>query len=347
MTARIGYTLSSEEHPPQVLIDNARRAEQVGFDFVGISDHFHPWVEQQGQSPFVWSVLGGIAQVTERIEVLVEVVCPIGRLHPAIVAQAAATSAALLEGRFVLGVGTGEYLNEHITGEVWPHIDVRREMLMEAIDIIRELWRGDWVNYMGGYFSVEKAKLYTLPRQLPEIVVSGFGVTSAGMAGMVGDGFVSVAPERELVQAFEEGGGRGKPKYGQVNVCYAETEEEAREIAFRYWPNAGIPGQAASELRLPAYFEQLAKMLTPEAATEHVALGPDPQRHIGAIQAFIDAGYDHVYVHQIGPRQAEFLRFYEREVLPQVKAGAEAEETYAAERELAFRERLDEEQPED
>jgi len=346
MPATIGYTLSCEEFGPQTLVDNARRAEQAGFDFVGISDHFHPWTNRQGQSPFMWSVLGGISQVTSEIRVLLEVVCPIMRVSPAIVAQAAATSAALLPDRFVLGVGTGEYLNEHITGEGWPHIDIRREMLAEAVDVIRQLWRGEWINFAGEYFTVEQAKLYTLPEHLPPIVVAGSGPKSAAMGGMIGDGFVSIAPKRELISAFEEGGGRGKPKYGQVLVCYADTEAEAREIAFRYWPNAGISGQATSELRLPAYFEQVAQTLTPEQATKQVALGPDPRRHIEAIRQFVDAGYDHVYVHQIGPRQVEFIQFYEREVLPEIVTET-LEEQQAADHKLSFREHLDRELPDD
>jgi G6PDH family F420-dependent oxidoreductase len=225
--ARIGYTLSSEEHGPQTLINNAALAEDAGFDFVGISDHFAPWTETQGHSSFVWTVLGGIAQATADIGVLVEVTCPIMRYHPAIVAQAAATSASLLEGRFSLGVGTGEYLNEHVVGEGWPHIDVRREMLAEAVDIIRKLWSGHYIDHYGEYFTVEQGKIYTLPDELPPIIVSGLGPKSIALAGQIGDGLVSLAPSPEFIKTFDDNGGRGKSKYAQINVCYASTREEA------------------------------------------------------------------------------------------------------------------------
>jgi coenzyme F420-dependent glucose-6-phosphate dehydrogenase len=334
--AKFGYTLSSEEHGPQFLIDNAARAEQAGFDFVGISDHFHPWAEKQGQSPFSWSVVGGISQRTSQIEVLMEVVCPIMRYHPAIVAQAAATCAKLLEGRFSLGVGTGEALNEHVVGEGWPHINVRQQMLEEAVQIIRQLWQGRTVDHYGEFFTVEAAKLYTLPRQTPPIIVSAFGPKAAQLAARIGDGLVSVAPNKQLVDQYRSEGGSDKPRYAQIDVCYCDDKDEARRIAFEFWPNAGVKGQLASELRLPAYFEQAAGMTDAESGTQSMVLGADAEEYLEEAQKYLDAGYDHVYFHQIGPDQESFLEFAESELLPRL-----ASKTIATERELAFRERLD------
>ncbi|HKY15912.1 MAG TPA: TIGR03557 family F420-dependent LLM class oxidoreductase, partial [Microthrixaceae bacterium] len=243
---KIGYTLSSEEHPPRRLVDLAADAEAAGFQFLTISDHFHPWVSRQGQSAFVWSTIGGVACSTERIPLAVGVTCPILRIHPAVVAHAAATAAAMMPGRFSLGVGTGERLNEHVLGQRWPAIEERREMLEEAIEVMRRLWTGDSVDHRGEHFTVENARLHTCPETPPPVVVSAFGPTSAEMAGRVGDGLWSTAPSEELVEAFERGGGDG-PRYGQITMCWAEDEAAARRTALEYWPNSAIPGQLASE----------------------------------------------------------------------------------------------------
>src|SRR3954470_10527888 len=187
---QIGFHLSSEELPPGTMVECARRAEQIGFDFLTVSDHFHPWTHAQGESPFVWSVLGAIAAVTERVEVGTAVTCPTVRIHPAILAQAAATTASLLPGRFFFGVGTGEALNEHILGDPWPPSEVRRDMLAEAIQLIRLLWEGETTTYHGEHYIVETARIFTLPDQLPPIVVSGFGPRAAELAGELGDGYM-------------------------------------------------------------------------------------------------------------------------------------------------------------
>jgi coenzyme F420-dependent glucose-6-phosphate dehydrogenase len=305
-----GYTLSSEEHPAGTLITNAAAAEEAGFDFLGLSDHFSPWVNKQGQAPFSWSVAAGISQRTTHIALLMEVVCPIMRYHPAIVAQAAATTASLLEGRFSLGIGTGEYLNEHIVGEGWPHIDVRRAMLAEAIAILRKLWHGEQCSFYGNYFTVEEARIYSLPSQLPPLVISGFGPKSVQLAGEAGDGLVTTSPSSHLVRLFEQSGGRGKPKYAQVDVCYGPDKNAARKTAFTHWPQGGLKGQMMNELRLPAYFEQACKLLNETSATEEVVLGDDVDEYQEAVQKYIDAGFDHIYFHQIGPDQAGFLQFY-------------------------------------
>jgi G6PDH family F420-dependent oxidoreductase len=313
---KYGYTLAAEEHPAPALVEQAARAEAAGFDFVSLSDHIAPWAEVQGQSSFSWSVLGGISQRTERIEVLLGVVCPIMRYHPAIVAQAAATTASLLEGRFTLGVGTGEYLNEHIVGEGWPHISVRLEMLEEAVDIIRKLWSGRQLSYGGSYFVVEECKIYSLPRTPPPIAVSAFGPKAAKLAGKIGDGFVSLIPKQELIQTFEQAGSSGKPKYAQIHACYDTDESRARQTAFKHWPNAGVSGQASSELRLPAYFEQAAQPVDAATATKNMALGPAVDSYVASVRQFIDAGYTHIYFHHIGPNQDAFFNFWQTKLAP-------------------------------
>ncbi len=313
----IGYALSCEEHPPNDLVRFAQGAEDVGFSFVGISDHFHPWVDSQGHSPFVWSVIGGIAAATERIRLGTGVTCPTVRIHPAIIAQAAATSACMMPGRFFLGVGSGENLNEHILGDRWPPTDVRQEMLEEAVEVIRLLWQGGTQSHEGKHYRVENARIYTLPEEPPPIIVAGSGPKAVDLAARIGDGFWGVSPKAELLEQFDQAGGTG-PKYGQVTVCWAADEEEAKKTAYEIWPNAGIAGELAQELPTPTHFEQAAQMVTPDDLAESLPLGPDPERHLEQIRAYEDAGFDHVYVHQVGPDQEGFLRFYEREVLPRV-----------------------------
>jgi coenzyme F420-dependent glucose-6-phosphate dehydrogenase len=314
----LGYALSSEEHPPADLVAHARRAEEAGCRFALISDHFHPWVDRQGHSPFVWTVLGGIAQATERLEVGTGVTCPTVRIHPAILAQAAATTADLFGGRFFLGVGTGENLNEHVTGARWPSVDVRLEMLEEAVEVIRRLWRGELTSHEGKHYTVENARIYTLPERLPPIHVAAGGAKAAEVAGRIGDGYIGTSPDPDTLRAFAEAGGRDKPRYGQVTVCWAADEADARKTALEWWPNAGLSGQLSQELPLPSHFEQAASLVTEDTLAESLPLGPDPERHLSTIRQYFDAGYDHVYVHQIGPDQAGFFDFYRREILPKV-----------------------------
>ncbi|MFN2543565.1 MAG: TIGR03557 family F420-dependent LLM class oxidoreductase [Actinomycetota bacterium] len=314
----IGYTLSSEEFGPQDLVRFARRAEETGFTFALISDHFHPWIDKQGHSPFVWTVLGGVAEATERLKVGTGVTCPLIRIHPAIVAQAAATVAAAMPGRFFLGLGTGENLNEHITGERWPAIDERLDMLEEAVDVIRTLWKGGQQTHRGRFYSLEQARVYTLPDQLPPIMIAAKGDRATKLAAAIGDGLVGTAPDKEMIQTFEGAGGDGKPRYGQLTVCWAEDEERGKKTAHEWWPNTSIKGELSVELPLPRNFQDAAEMLSPDDVAEGVICGPDPERHLDAIREYADAGFDHVYVHQVGPDQEGFFRFYEREVLPKV-----------------------------
>jgi coenzyme F420-dependent glucose-6-phosphate dehydrogenase len=318
-TAEIGYTLSGEEHAPSELVRQARRAEEVGFSFALISDHFHPWIDQQGHSAFVWAVLGGAARETEGLRLGTGVTCPIVRIHPAIIAQAAATVAAMMPGRFFLGVGTGENLNEHVTGEAWPPADVRFEMLEEAVGVIRELWKGDVVSHRGRHFTVEEARIYSLPESPPPIYVAASGPKATALAARIGDGLIGASPDAELVSKFKDEAGENKPRYGQVAVCWAADEAEARIIAHRWWPNAALKGELGQELRSPRHFEQAAKNVGVEDVAEIVACGPDPEKHLESIKKFVDAGYDHVYVHQIGPDQEGFFDFYEERVLPKLR----------------------------
>ena len=311
----IGYALSSEEHPPAELARYARLAEERGFGFALVSDHFHPWTDRQGQSPFVWAVVGAIAQATERLRLGTGVTCPTFRIHPAIVAHAAATAAALMPGRFFLGLGTGENLNEHVLGDRWPEGEVRLEMLAEAIEVIRLLWGGGYQSHRGRHFTVEQARIYTLPEELPPIVVAAGNPEAAKLAATAGDGLVGTAPDADLLAEFESAGGAGKPRYGQLTVCWAEEEGAARKTALEWWANAALPGELSQELALPRHFEQAAQLVTEDAVAGQVACGPDPETHRAAIAEFAEAGYDHVYVHQVGPDQEGFLDFYGREIL--------------------------------
>jgi G6PDH family F420-dependent oxidoreductase len=319
----LGYTLACEEHGPRDLVAYARRAEEIGFPFAMISDHYHPWTDRQGHSPHVWSVIGAIAAVTERLRLGTGVTCPTVRQHPAIVAQATATCQELLEGRFIFGVGTGEALNEHILGDPWPSAAVRREMLEEAVAVIRELWRGELVEHRGRHYTVENARIYTVPDTPPPIIVAASGPQAAALAGRIGDGFCGTSPDEDLIARFDAagtGGNGSRPRYGQVTVCWAESEEEARRTALEWWPNAAIPGELGQVLPQPAHFEQAAKLVTEDKVAESIACGPDPEVHLDFIRRYAAAGYDHIFLHQVGPDQEGFLRFCERELLAQVEA---------------------------
>jgi coenzyme F420-dependent glucose-6-phosphate dehydrogenase len=315
----LGYKLSSEEFGPADLIQQAARAEAAGFDFALISDHFHPWSDRQGQSPFVWSVLGGIASVTKRLTVGTGVTCPILRTHPAIVAQAAATAAALMPGRFFLGVGAGENLNEHVIGAGWPPVDVRREMLAEAVSVLRLLWRGGVQSHRGLFFTVDHARLYTLPRRPPPIMVAGSGPLAARLAGRIGDGFVTTDPDPALLRVFRRAGGRGKPSFVEITVCWAKSEREARRRAHEVWPLAALEGALFTEIALPDHFEAAFRPITEDQVAAAVVCGPDPSRHLEAIRKATRAGYDHVCLHQVGPEQEGFIRFFERELRPRLR----------------------------
>ena len=314
----LGFALSSEDHAPNELVRQAVLAERAGFTFALISDHFHPWVDEQGHSPFVWSTLGGIAQATERIRVGTGVTCPLIRIHPAIVAQAAATVACMAPGRFFLGVGTGENLNEHVTGARWPLPWERLEMLEEAVDVIRELWTGEEVTHRGEHYTVEQARLYTLPAEPPDLYVAAAQPQAAELAGRIGDGLVSTSADRDTVSLFEESGGSGKPKIGMIHVAYDEDERAGHERARRIWPNLALAGPGGQELPAPRDFEASAANVTVEDVAEQTPAGPDPEPYLEQLRKFEEAGFTHVYVHQIGDNQDEFAEFAQRELMPRL-----------------------------
>jgi G6PDH family F420-dependent oxidoreductase len=316
---RYGYFLASEENDPREIVRQARLAQEAGFDSLWISDHFHPWLDEQGQSGFVWSMIGAISQVCS-LPVTTAVTCPVSRLHPAITAQAAATSALLTQGRFTLGVGTGEALNEHVTGAPWPSADERLDMLEEAVQVIRDLLSGGQVSHSGTHYTVQTARLYSVPPVPPEIYVSGFGEKSARLAGRIGDGYISVQPDSDLVRIFRESGGGGKPAQGGLKACWGQDEAEARKTMHRLWPTDVIPGESAQLLPLPRHFAQLADLVSEDMIT--APCGPDPDVHLAGIREFLEAGFDEVYVGQVGPDTDGFFDFYGSTILPRLRDAA-------------------------
>ena len=316
---KFGYFLSTEEFGPKQLVEQARLAEDAGFDALWISDHYHPWNDNQGQSPFVWSVIGAISQACD-LPVTTAVTCPTVRIHPAVVAQAAATSAVMLDGRFRLGVGSGEALNEHILGDAWPTADVRLAMLEEAVGVMRALWTGDTVTHSGPFYTVDTARLYTVPDTPPEVYVSGFGPKATELAAKIGDGYVNTAPDKELVSLFKDKSG-GKPAQAGFKVCWADTEDEGVDIAHHLWANAGVPGELAQVLPSPQHFEQVSSLVTKEMTRQSSVCGPDVERHVDAFAPYAEAGYDEVYVSNMGPNYRTMLKVYGEKVLPAVRSG--------------------------
>jgi G6PDH family F420-dependent oxidoreductase len=318
MMASIGYFLSCEQFGPAELIDQARRAEAAGFERLWISDHFHPWNDEQGQSPFVWGVIGALSQVTS-LPVTTAVTCPTFRIHPAIVAQAAATAAVQLDGRFVLGVGSGEALNEHVLADPWPSVGVRLEMLEEAVEVIRLLHDGQEVNHHGTFYEVQDARIYTRPEQPVPIYVSGFGPQATRLAGRTGDGFITTMPDPDLIQVFREAGGAGKPVQAGTKVSWDRDAERALDIAHRTWGNQGLPGQLAQTLPRPRDFMDAQSLVTREAIAGSVACGDDVDAQVTQVRAYVDAGADEVYVAQMGTDVPGFFTAWEKDVLPALR----------------------------
>lgn len=310
--ATFGCFLSSEEHGPRALLEQAQMAERAGFETVSVSDHFHPWLDSQGESPFVWTTIGGIAATTQ-LEVTTAVTCPILRTHPAIIAQAAATASSLLDGRFRLGVGTGERLNEHILGQHWPPASVRRSMLEEAVEVMRELWTGQVVTRHGQHYTVENARIYTRPSGEVPVIVSAFGPEAGSLAARIADGVMSTSPDDELLQQYRGEGGRG-PSIATIKVCWAEDEDDAKKTVHRLWASSGVPGESSQELSMPAHFEQAAELVTPEQLAEKIPCGPDPDRHVETIKKYLDAGFDEIHIGQVGEDQQGFFDFFTSEL---------------------------------
>ena len=265
----------------------------------------------------MWSIIGAIAEATD-LPVTTAVTCPTHRIHPAIIAQAAATSAVLLEGRFTLGVGSGEALNEHVLGDVWPNAHTRLDMLEEAVEVIRKLWTGDVVRHQGRHYTVDTARIYTLPDEPPPIYVSGFGPLATDLAARIGDGYVTTSPDTDLLARFREGSG-GKPAQIGSKACWAATEDEGVEIAHRLWANSGVPGELAQVLPSPQHFEQVSELVTEDMTRESVPCGSDVQAHVDGLRPAVEAGFDEVDVANMGPHYAEMIRAYGAEVLPALR----------------------------
>jgi G6PDH family F420-dependent oxidoreductase len=320
---KIGYFLSCEEYGPAELIAQAEAAEEAGFESLWISDHFHPWNDEQGESPFVWSIIGAITEVCS-LPITTAVTCPTFRMHPAIVAQAAATSAVLTGSNFILGVGSGEALNEHVIGARWPDATVRLDMLEEAVDVMRSLWRGGYVDHHGEYYTVENAKLYTLPDEPVPVYVSAFGPKAADVAGRIGDGFITTSPDKDMITAFRESGGEGKPVSAGYKVCWGRDDDTCIDTAHRLWANSGVPGELSQVLPSPRHFEQVSSLVTRESTRDSIAYGSSVDRHVDAFRPYAAAGVDVVHISQMGGREPGtnvdgFFEFYRDDVLPRLR----------------------------
>ncbi|RYJ04254.1 MAG: TIGR03557 family F420-dependent LLM class oxidoreductase [Acetobacteraceae bacterium] len=315
---KLGYKLMSEEHGPKALVRNLVKAEEAGFDFAAISDHFSPWVEEQGHAPLAWSVLGALAQATSRIGLMTAVTCPIQRYHPAIIAQAAATVALLSDDRFTLGLGAGERLNEHVTGAGWPGMSERHERLSEAIEIIQGLLSAGLTNFRGQHFQLDHAKLFDRPERKPPVILAAGGPEAARMAARKAEGMIATEPRADLVEAYRGAGGQG-PCYAEVSVCYGETEAAAQETAHHYfrWSVTGWPVQA--ELPSVESFAAATKHVTPAMVAENVSCGPNPEQHLANLRKFREAGFDHLILTQIGPDQARFCDFFAQKLAPELR----------------------------
>jgi G6PDH family F420-dependent oxidoreductase len=317
-----GYTMMCEQSGPAQLVRDIQQAEDAGFDFSVISDHYQPWLDSQGHSPYAWSVLGAAAQATDRIGLMTYVTCPILRYHPAVVAQKAATVQILSGNRFRLGLGAGENLNEHVVGQRWPSVGVRHEMLGEAVDVIAGLFDGDGnVNYRGKYFDVETAKLWDLPSERVPIGIAVSGEDSCRLAGGKADAMIAVEPKAELVEMFEAAGGAGKPKVGQVAIAYDADRDAAIERAHDQFRWFGLGWKVNADLPNPDSFDSATQFVTPEQVADALSCGPDVDEHVEKIKPFVDAGFTEVALVQIGADQQEpFISWAEKELLPALRS---------------------------
>jgi G6PDH family F420-dependent oxidoreductase len=320
---RYGYTLMTEQSGPREIVRYAAAAERAGFDFEVMSDHFSPWLAEQGHAAYAWSMLGAVSQVTERVELMTYVTAPILRYHPAVVAQKAATMGVLSEGRFTLGLGAGENLNEHVVGRGWPPVNVRHEMLHEAIQIITSLFDGGYVNFAGSHYRVDSAKVWDLPEQRVPIGVAVSGDQSISTLAPLADHLIAVEPDKDLVTTWDQAvGGSDSRKIGQIPVCWDTDRDRAVERAhqqFRWFAggwkvNAELPG--------PSGFAGATQFVRPEDVAESIPCGPDVDAIVEAVGQFSEAGFTDVAVVQIGDEnQQEFLEFAEKDLLPTLRAG--------------------------
>lgn len=317
---QFGYTAMCEQTPAQQMVTDLVAAERAGFDFSVMSDHYFPWIEEQGHSPNAWAVLGAAAQATERLPLMTFVTCPTFRYHPVVVAQQAATVGVLSNGRFTLGLGAGENLNEHVVGGGWPVARVRHERLAEAVEIIRDLFTGEYVNFTGQHFTVERAKLYDLPGQPPPIGIAVSGPDSVDLAARYADAMITVEPDPGLVRDFDEAGGADKPKYGQLAICYDQDEKNARARARELWRWATPGWHVMAELPDPRAFDAASASVREEDIAQVVPCGPDTGQHVKAVKRYLDAGFTHVALVQVGAeRQREFIAWAGNELLPALR----------------------------
>lgn len=315
---KLGYKLMSEEHGPADLVRNARRAEEAGFDFAAISDHYFPWLEEQGHASFAWSVLGAIAQATRRMGLMTAVTCPIMRYHPVIIAQATATMGVLSDDRFTLGLGAGERLNEHVVGEGWPGIVERHERLEEAVDIIQGLLAGKMTAFHGEHFRLDHARLFDRPKRKPDVIMAAGGPDAAKLAAQKTDGLIVTEARKDLLQAYVSIGGKG-PRYAEVAMCCAPTEEQGRRTAHRYFRWSLADWSVLAELPHEQAFAAASEHVSLEAVGKSVSCGPSVDRHLEAIEKYLAVGCDHIILNQIGPDQDSFFELAERKLLPALR----------------------------
>ena len=315
---QVGYKLATEAFGPAEIVEQTVRAERAGFDFVEMSDHYHPWLDNQGHSAFTWSMLGAMAAKTERIGLVTGVTCPIIRYHPAIIAQAAATVALLSEGRFVLGIGAGERLNEHVVGTGWPAVRTRHKMLREALEIIKLLWQGGYQSYDGQYLQLEDARVFDLPDTPPLIAVAAGGKNASALAAEFGDGLFATEPRSDLVEAYRAAGGSG-PHYAEVPMAWAEDVDSAAQNALDTSRWALTGWKVMSELPNPVNFAAASSTVTLDDIKQQFSCGPDLDLHVQQAQPYVDAGFDRLVLQNTGPDPAGFLDVCESDLIERIR----------------------------
>ncbi|MFI8347431.1 LLM class F420-dependent oxidoreductase [Streptomyces sp. NPDC085596] len=317
---RIGYTMMTEQAGPRELVDHVVRAEEAGFDFSVTSDHYFPWLRSQGHAPYAWSVLGAAAQATSRIPLMTYVTCPTFRYHPAVVAQKAATLQLLSEDRFRLGLGSGENLNEHVVGQGWPAVDVRHEMLEEAVEIIHALFEGGHVTYHGKHYDVESAKLWDLPDRRPPLGIAVSGEESCALAGHLADLVIATEPKKELLEAFDRHGGTGRPSVGQLPVSHGPDRDAAIRRAHDQFRWFGLGWKVNSELPHPDSFASATQFVTEEDVAASIPCGDDPEDFVAAVRPYVEAGFTEVALVQIGGgTQPAYIDWSKQTLLPALR----------------------------
>lgn len=314
---RYGYTLYCEGNAPRSLIEQAVLAEEAGFDFLVISDHYHPWLDEQEHAGFAWSILGAVAQATSKVKLATMVTCPIIRYHPAIVAQAAATTGVISGGRFTLGLGTGENLNEHVVGRDWPPVSVRQAMLDEAIEIIQGLWRGEFFEYQGEYYNVYDAKIFDLPDEPIEMFVGAGGARSTELALKCG-GICVTSPDKDVLNRYLNSGGDPESVWGQCVNAWAPDRDEGLKEAFRNFRFSVGGWKVQAELPNPTNFTAATAVVEPEDLEATIPAGPDAKRHLEGIREYVDAGVHNLAVAYPGEDFEGFFRFWREELRPEL-----------------------------